>query len=168
MERIEVYTDGACSGNPGSGGYAFVILKGEKEILKLSGSQENTTNNYMELKAIVRSIEHVISELGSIPTKNKMKVFIHSDSAYCINPIEKGWIKFWESNGWISRTGEPIKNLELWIKLNSLLKHRKFEFKFVKVKGHSGDRYNEMVDKAAKNAINRLNRELFASKGAKK
>ena len=168
MEKIEVYTDGACSGNPGSGGYAFVILKGEKEILKLSGSQENTTNNYMELKAIVRAIEHVISELGSIPTKNKMKVFIHSDSAYCINPVEKGWIKFWESNGWISRTGEPIKNLELWIKLNSLLKHRKFEFKFVKVKGHSGDRYNEMVDKAAKNAINRLNRELFASKGAKK
>ena len=143
-------------------------MKGEKEILKLSGSQENTTNNYMELKAIVRAIEHVISELGSIPTKNKMEVFIHSDSAYCINPVEKGWIKFWESNGWISRTGEPIKNLELWIKLNSLLKHRKFEFKFVKVKGHSGDRYNEMVDKAAKNAINRLNRELFASKGAKK
>ena len=97
-----------------------------------------------------------------------MEVFIHSDSAYCINPVEKGWIKFWESNGWISRTGEPIKNLELWIKLNSLLKHRKFKFKFVKVKGHSGDRYNEMVDKAAKNAINRLNRELFASKGAKK
>ena len=168
MEKIEVYTDGACSGNPGNGGSAFVILKGEKEILKLSGSQENTTNNYMELKAIVRAIEHVISELGSIPTKNKMEVFIHSDSAYCINPVEKGWIKFWESNGWISRTGEPIKNLELWIKLNSLLKHRKFEFKFVKVKGHSGDRYNEMVDKAAKNAINRLNRELFASKGAKK
>ena len=168
MEKIEVYTDGACSGNPGNGGYAFVILKGEKEILKLSGSQENTTNNYMELKAIVRAIEHVISELGSIPTKNKMEVFIHSDSAYCINPVEKGWINFWESNGWISRTGEPIKNLELWIKLNSLLKHRKFKFKFVKVKGHSGDRYNEMVDKAAKNAINRLNRELFASKGAKK
>ena len=168
MEKIEVYTDGACSGNPVNGGYAFVILKGEKEILKLSGSQENTTNNYMELKAIVRAIEHVISELGSIPTKNKMEVFIHSDSAYCINPVEKGWIKFWESNGWISRTGEPIKNLELWIKLNSLLKHRKFKFKFVKVKGHSGDRYNEMVDKAAKNAINRLNRELFASKGAKK
>lgn len=168
MEKIEVYTDGACSGNPGNGGYAFVILKGEKEILKLSGSQENTTNNYMELKAIVRAIEHVISELGSIPTKNKIEVLIHSDSAYCINPVEKGWIKFWESNGWISRTGEPIKNLELWIKLNSLLKHRKFEFKFVKIKGHSGDRYNEMVDKAAKNAINRLNRELFASKGAKK
>ena len=168
MEKIEVYTDGACSGNPGNGGYAFIILKGEKEILKLSGSQENTTNNYMELKAIVRAIEHVISELGSIPTKNNMEVFIHSDSVYCINPVEKGWIKFWESNGWISRTGEPIKNLELWIKLNSLLKHRKFEFKFVKVKGHSGDRYNEMVDKADKNAINRLNRELFASKGAKK
>lgn len=168
MEKIEVYTDGACSGNPGNGGYAFVILKGKKEILKLSGSQENTTNNYMELKAIVRAIEHVISELGSIPTKNKMEVFIHSDSAYCINPVEKGWIKFWESNGWISRTGEPIKNLELWIKLNSLLKHRKFKFKFVKVKGHSGDRYNEMVDKAAKNAINRLNRELLTSKGAMK
>ena len=168
MEKIEVYTDGACSGNPGNGGYAFVILKGGKEILKLSGTQENTTNNYMELKAVVRAIEHVISELGSIPTKNKMEVFIHSDSAYCINPVEKGWIKFWESNGWISRTGEPIKNLELWIKLNYLLRHRKFKFKFVKVKGHSGDKYNEMVDKAAKNAINRLNRELFASKGAKK
>lgn len=168
MERIEVYTDGACSGNPGSGGYAFVILKGKKEILKLSGSQENTTNNCMELKAIVRAIEHVVSELGTIPTKNKIEVFIHSDSAYCINPIEKGWIKFWESNGWITRVGEPIKNIDLWLKLNSLLKHKKFNFKFVKVKGHSGDKYNEMVDKAAKNAINRLNRELLTSKGAKK
>lgn len=168
MERIEVYTDGACSGNPGSGGYAFVILKGKKEILKLSGAQENTTNNCMELKAIVRAIEHVISELGSIPAKNKFDVFIYSDSAYCINPIEKGWIKFWESNGWITRLGEPIKNIDLWLKLNSLLKHKKFNFKFIKVKGHSGDRYNEMVDKAAKNAINRLNRELLTSKGAKK
>ncbi len=167
MERIEVYTDGACSGNPGNGGYAFVIIKGGKEILKLSGSQEKTTNNQMELKAIVRAMEHVLSEFGSFAVKNKSNVFIYSDSAYCVNAVDKGWIKFWETNGWISRSGEPIKNVELWLKLNSMLKNKRFEFKFIKVKGHSGNKYNEMVDKAAKNAIIRLNRELFASKGAK-
>lgn len=164
MEKIEVYTDGACSGNPGKGGYAFVILKYQKEILKLSGSQENTTNNKMELKAIVRAIEHIIDIYGSAATKNKVDVFIYSDSAYCINPIEKGWIKFWEMNEWISRSGEPIKNVELWIKLNELLKSKRYNFKFVKVKGHSGNKYNELVDKAAKNAILRLNRELLTSK----
>ena len=78
MNKIEVYTDGACSGNPGKGGYAFVILHGEKEILKLSGCDEQTTNNRMELKAIVRSLQHVISEFREM---KDVLVVIHSDSA---------------------------------------------------------------------------------------
>lgn len=153
MSKIEVYTDGACSGNPGKGGYAFVILHDGKEVLKLSGCEEQTTNNKMELKAIVRALQHITNEFV---IKN-MIVIIYSDSAYCINPIEKGWIKFWEKNGWKTKTNEPIKNSELWKQLYELLKNKKFNFNFVKIKGHSGIKYNEMVDKAAKSAISRLN-----------
>ena len=107
MNKIEVYTDGACSGNPGKGGYAFVILHGEKEILKLSGCDEQTTNNRMELKAIVRSLQHVISEFREM---KDVLVVIHSDSAYCINPVDKGWINFWSKNNWKTKSNEKIKN----------------------------------------------------------
>lgn len=153
MSKIEVYTDGACSGNPGKGGYAFVILQDGKEVLKLSGCEEQTTNNKMELKAIVRALQHITNEF----VMKNIVVTIYSDSAYCINPIEKGWIKFWESNNWKTKSNEPIKNSELWKQLFILLKNKKFKFNFVKIKGHSGIKYNEMVDKAAKSAISRLN-----------
>lgn len=159
MKRIDIYTDGACSGNPGPGGYALVVIKDANIILKLYGYNEHTTNNYMELKAITRAVQHVIQEYCC---KNSLfEVYIHSDSAYCINPIEKGWLKFWASNDWKNNKGEEIKNSELWKELNKIFNDsfvkKYFRFHFVKVKGHSGDKYNEMVDKAAKNAILRLN-----------
>lgn len=165
MNKIEVYTDGACSGNPGKGGYAFVILHGEKEILKLSGCDEQTTNNRMELKAIVRSLQHVISEFREM---KDVLVVIHSDSAYCINPVDNGWINFWSKNNWKTKSNEQIKNDDLWKQLYEILQTKKFKFEFVKVKGHSGIKYNEMVDKAAKSAILRLNAKSFPSGGKAK
>ena len=165
MNKIEVYTDGACSGNPGKGGYAFVILYGEKEILKLSGCDEQTTNNRMELKAIVRSLQHVISEFREM---KDVLVVIHSDSAYCINPVDKGWINFWSKNNWKTKSNEQIKNDDLWKQLYEILQTKKFKFEFVKVKGHSGIKHNEMVDKAAKSAILRLNAKSFPSGGTAK
>lgn len=170
MNRIDIYTDGACSRNPGPGGYAFVVIKDAKLILKLSGNSMLTTNNYMELKAITRAIKHVTSTLKY--RDPLFEVYIHSDSAYCINTIEKGWLNFWAGNDWTNKQGEEIKNAELWKELYSLLNSpsvkKHFKFSFVKVKGHSGDKYNEMVDKAAKNAITRLNGKTLPSREASK
>lgn len=164
--KIDIYTDGACSGNPGAGGYAFIILKNDKELIKSSGCLAKTTNNYMELKAIVRSLEHV-SEM--IYYRNIEEIVIHSDSAYCINPVEKGWLKFWKKNNWMTKQNEPIKNLDLWKKLDTFVESKKFNIKFKKVKGHSGNKYNEMVDRAAKRAILRLNElETLPSKEAQR
>lgn len=159
MKRIDIYTDGACSGNPGPGGYALVVIKDANIILKLYGYNEYTTNNYMELKAITRAVRHAVNEYCN--KHSLFEIYIHSDSAYCINPIEKGWLNFWASNDWKNNKGEEIKNSELWKELyeifnDSFVKNH-FKFHFIKVKGHSGDKYNEMVDKAAKNAILRLN-----------
>lgn len=150
---VEIYTDGACSGNPGKGGYAFIVLLNGKEMLKMSGCEFQTTNNRMELKAIVRAIEH----LDFMFRGRQIDVKIYSDSAYCINPITKGWLSFWKSNEWKTKQNVFIKNSDLWMKLEYLLNNKKYKFTFVKIKGHSGLKYNEMVDKAAKNAINCLN-----------
>ncbi len=161
MKRIDIYTDGACSGNPGPGGYALVVIKDANIILKLYGYNKYTTNNYMELKAITKAINHVLSLFEG--RKTFYDVYIHSDSAYCINPIEKGWLNFWAKNDWKNKKGEEIKNADLWKvlyeKLNNPSVKKYFKFSFIKVKGHSGDKYNEIVDKAAKKAILRLNEE---------
>lgn len=147
-----VYTDGACSRNPGPGGYAFVILAGDKEHLRLSGSRQNTTNNFMELLAIVRAMKH----LQSIENNSKENsCVVYSDSAYCLNPINQGWVNNWVRNGWKTNKGDPVKNAALWQELLQILSSIHMQIKFVKVKGHSGNKYNELVDKAAKNAIKR-------------
>ena len=161
MRIFDIYTDGACSGNPGKGGYAFVIIKNDKEILKMSGCKENATNNMMELRAIVRSLKHVNRFIAGVESV----VRIHSDSAYCINPIKMGWLKVWKENGWKTKAGDPIKNVELWKELDSMLNDKKIQYEFIKVKGHSGNKYNELVDHAARNSINRLNADAFPSRG---
>ena len=161
MKEFDIYTDGACSGNPGKGGYAFVIIAQGKPLLKMSGCEEHATNNMMELKAVVRSLKHLESQLG----KMKSIVRVHSDSAYCINPIIQGWMDMWKENGWKTKSGDPIKNVEMWQELDSLLEDKRMQVEFIKVKGHSGDKFNEMVDKAARNAINRLNVNAFPSRG---
>ena len=176
MNNITIYTDGACSKNPGPGGYAFIILSHtENVLLKLSGGGRHTTNNHMELKAIVRALEHLDEPMERLNyrlpyDKSEMSVTIRSDSAYCVNAIKQGWIYVWNNNGWKTKEGHEVKNKELWQRLLELISQKHLKVTFEKVKGHSGDKYNEMVDKAAKNVIQRLKEEelLFQAKGGKK
>lgn len=148
--NYKIYTDGACSGNPGPGGYAFVVLSSGNLPLVVSGGKSNTTNNNMELMAIVRALKHLRARNLNVKVD---KVEVYSDSAYCINSIQLGWLQKWKLNGWVTRSGEEVKNLELWksyLKLSSGV-----DLKFVKVKGHSGDVYNDMADMAAQAASKR-------------
>lgn len=139
MERKKVilYTDGACSGNPGPGGYGAILLyKGiEKEI---SGGELNTTNNKMEIMAVIKGLELL---------KEPCNVTIYSDSAYVINSIEKGWIYSWKKNNWIKSDKSKVKNIELWERLLELMENHKVTF--VKVKGHADNEYNNRCDRLA-------------------
>lgn len=148
----QIYTDGACSGNPGPGGYAFMIL-GPETDLKVSGHRDKATNNQMELMAIVRALAHLKQMVCS--ARKNVSVDIYSDSAYCVNAVEEGWLYIWQKNNWKTKNGHDVKNVELWIELYNFLKKTHIEVRFVKVKGHSGNKYNELVDKAAKEAITR-------------
>lgn len=147
----DIYTDGACSGNPGKGGYAFVIFCGQKEKLRVYGHKEQTTNNCMELTAIVKAIKHAQSQFYASPGVNNYTIY--SDSAYCVNSINQGWVKFWKANDWKTKSGDEVKNRELWEELLKLLSDKKFKIKFVKVKGHSGNERNELVDHLAKQGV---------------
>lgn len=136
-KNVILYTDGACSGNPGPGGYAAILIyKGmEKEI---SGGEPNTTNNKMEIMAVVKGLEML---------KEPCNVTIYSDSAYVVNSIEMGWIFNWQSNNWKKKDKSSVKNIELWEEMLKLLKIH--NVKFVKVKGHSDNEYNNRCDKLA-------------------
>lgn len=139
MKRPEVtiYTDGACSGNPGPGGYGAVLLFGEhrKEI---SEGFRRTTNNRMELLAVIEALRSL---------KKNCSVTIHSDSKYVIDAIEKKWIVGWQRRGWIKRDGGPVLNRDLWEDLLKLLAMH--QVRFVWVRGHSGVRENERCDALA-------------------
>jgi ribonuclease HI len=139
---IEIYTDGACSGNPGPGGWGAVLLyKGhEKEI---SGSQKDTTNNQMELKAVIEALKIL---------KRPSDIIIYTDSVYSKDGITK-WIFNWKKNGWKTANKKPIKNIELWKELDELSAKHQIEWKWVK--GHSGNKYNEIADQLAVNAVDR-------------
>ena len=144
-----IYCDGACSGNPGPGGYAFVILQGNELILKVAGHKDKTTNNHMELLAVVRAIKHA----KQLVNRGKLWLDIYSDSAYCVNAIEQNWITIWKKSGWKTKANTEVKNRELWEELILLKEDEHITIHMHKVKGHSGNKYNEMVDKAAKSAI---------------
>ena len=141
MDNIILYTDGACSGNPGPGGWgAVLIFNGiEKE---LSGSNPNTTNNVMEITAVIEGLKAL---------KRPCNVNIYSDSAYVVNCFEKDWINSWIKNNWVNSKKEPVKNKELWLELYDLTKIHKVTFN--KVKGHSNVKYNNRCDELARNAI---------------
>ena len=136
-KQVDIYTDGACSGNPGPGGYGTILsYKGtEKE---LSGGEANTTNNRMELTAVI---------VGLQALKESCEVTLYSDSKYVIDAIEKGWVYKWKSNGWMRNKKEPALNPDLWEKLLDLLE--KHSVKFVWVKGHAGNPKNERCDRLA-------------------
>ena len=141
MQKIIIYTDGACSGNPGPGGWAAVLIYGEykKEIY---GGSKNTTNNIMELTAIIEGLKAL---------KQECEVEVYSDSAYSVNAFNQGWIYNWIKKGWKTADGSDVKNKELWQELYNLTKKHKVTF--IKVKGHSNVELNNRCDELARKAI---------------
>lgn len=144
MEEVVIYTDGACSGNPGPGGWGSILMykDNKKEI---SGGKLDTTNNVMELTAVIEALKLL---------KFKCKVSLYSDSAYVINAFNQKWIYGWMKNGWKNASKEPVKNKELWQELYELTK--KHDVTFIKVKGHSDNEYNNRCDEMAREAIKKL------------
>lgn len=144
-KQMTFYTDGACSGNPGEGGWAFVHLVNTAEGYKTeveSGGKKQTTNNEMELTAVYMALVKAY--------KNKAKqVTIYSDSAYVVNAITKGWLINWKNNGWLTKENKPIKNKTIWEKMYKLVYEKGIAVMMVKVKGHKGDPLNELADKMA-------------------
>jgi ribonuclease HI len=136
---IKIYTDGACSGNPGRGGWAAIIIKGDN-IEKISGRSENTTNNRMELIAVISALKF---------TKDQ-NLEIYTDSKYTKDGIEK-WIINWKKNGWKTANKQDVKNKDLWMELDLLAQQKKIKWNWVK--GHSENKYNNMADELARSAI---------------
>ena len=139
--KYTIYTDGACSGNPGPGGWGAVIFDQDKKQNNISGNEKNTTNNRMELMAPIMALKKI---------KLKSKVTIFTDSIYVKNGITQ-WIKKWEKNNWKNANKKPVKNKDLWIKLNDLCKKYKVDWKWIK--GHSNNEYNDLADDLATRAI---------------
>ena len=142
MKKVTLYTDGACSGNPGKGGWGAVLLFGKFEK-QLSGMSETTTNNQMELTAVIEGLKAL---------KEPCEVMVYSDSAYVVNAFNNNWIEGWQNNNWKNSKKEPVANRELWEELIELTKVHSVTFN--KVKGHAGDKYNEICDTLA-TAFNR-------------
>ena len=140
---IKIYTDGSCIGNPGKGGWAAIIIINDKKT-QMTGSQENTTNNQMELLAPIKA-------LNKIPRGSKIQIF--TDSKYVKSGITE-WIHNWKKNGWKTANKQSVKNKEFWIELDLLTE--KFEIKWNWVKGHSTDKLNNEVDLLAREAANNL------------
>ncbi len=137
---IDIYTDGACSGNPGKGGWG-VYLKIDNEEIQLNGAKDNTTNNRMELTAVIEALKYL---------KCKSNINLFTDSKYVMQGIEE-WIHNWKKNNWKTSKKEPVKNKELWIELDKLVSLHNIQWKWVK--GHSGDYGNERADYLATTAI---------------
>ncbi len=144
MKNLTIYTDGACSGNPGPGGWGAIMIYGihEKE---LSGACAATTNNRMELFAAIES-------LGAL--KEACNVDLYTDSAYLSRAFNDCWLSKWIANGWKTSAGKPVENIDLWQKLIELTSIHKV--RFIKVKGHSDNEYNNRCDKLAREAIKSL------------
>jgi len=138
-DKIEIYTDGACLGNPGRGGWGAVLLyKGHEK--KISGGEKDSTNNRMELRAVIESLKLL---------KKSSPVIIYTDSKYVMDGITK-WIFSWKKNGWRTADKKPVKNLELWQELDAGIVGHEIIWKWVK--GHSGNHFNEMADVLARTA----------------
>ena len=140
--KYTIYTDGACSGNPGPGGWGAVIIDEKNKQINMSGKENLTTNNRMELTAPIRALSKI---------KKDSKIIIFTDSTYLKNGITL-WIKNWEKNGWKSANKKPVKNKDLWLELNKITKQRDITWKWVKA--HAGNIHNEQADKLATEAIN--------------
>ncbi len=139
--KIEIYSDGACSGNPGAGGWGAVLLykQHQKEIY---GHEKDTTNNRMELRAVIEALKTI--------KKSDCEIIVYTDSKYVQTGISE-WIHNWKKNGWKNASKKPIKNVDLWQDLDQ--QASKHNIKWMWVKGHNGNKYNEIADQLACNAI---------------
>ena len=137
LKKVDMFTDGACSINPGPGGYAAILRYNGREKI-FSGGDGNTTNNQMELMAVITGFEVM---------KERCDVTVYTDSKYVVDGITKGWAKVWRANGWKKKDGKLAKNSELWDRLLNLIDEHKVEF--VWIKGHDGHPENERCDKIA-------------------
>ena len=136
-KQIKIYTDGAGSGNPGPGGYGAILMYGEN-IKEISGGEANTTNNKMELMAAIVALETL---------KEPCEVELYSDSAYLVNAYNQNWIEGWKKKNWKNSTKQEVKNRELWERLEKQTSIH--NVKFIKVKGHSDNEYNNRCDELA-------------------
>jgi len=140
MKHVQIYSDGACRGNPGPGGYGTILVYGDIER-EYSGGQADTTNNRMELMGVIVGLEAL---------KEQCRVDIYTDSKYVVDSIVKGWAKLWRSKGWIKADKKPALNSDLWARLLDLLDGHQVTMHWVK--GHAGHEYNERCDMLATNA----------------
>ena len=139
--KYKIYTDGACSGNPGPGGWGAVIFDQNNKQKNISGSEKNTTNNRMELLAAIMSLKKI---------KTNSEVVIFTDSIYVKNGITE-WMKNWKKKGWKNSSKKPVKNKDLWVKLDKLCEANSVSWKWVK--GHSTNEFNNLADELATKAI---------------
>lgn len=147
MKKITIYTDGACSKNPGPGGWAFIIKYGE-HILEKSGAERETTNNRMELTGVINALKSL---------KTNCEAEIYTDSKYVVDSIEKGWVFRWQQNNWMKNKKEKALNKDLWEELLKLLKIHKTKFNWIK--GHANIKENERCDKLAVSEYKKLQKE---------
>lgn len=153
MKEVTIYTDGSAKGNPGNGGYGAVIIytndKDETVEKTISGGYPDTTNNRMEITAVIKALQVL-----TIPCKVK----VYSDSQYLVNTFNKRWINNWKRNGWKTANGNDVKNKDLWEVMLSLTKYHKVKFEWVK--GHAENKYNELCDKLATSAAEAVSKDM--------
>jgi ribonuclease HI len=145
---VKIYTDGGCSGNPGPGGWAYVIVEDTGIIAEKWGAEKNTTNNRMELGAVIAALDFL-----SVSALSPEKITVFTDSQY----VQKGitqWIHTWKRNNWQTSGKEPVKNRELWQRLDELA--GRFSIQWAWIKGHAGDEFNERCDRMTQEAISSL------------
>lgn len=150
MKKVSLYTDGACSGNPGIGGYGGILIYGEVER-EYSGGEAETTNNRMEITAVIVGLKRL---------KYPCEVDVYSDSAYTVNAFNNGWIYDWKNSGWKKADGKAVLNMDLWEELYNLTKIHQVTFH--KVAGHADNAYNNRCDELARGAIVVLRQQLSA------
>lgn len=141
MKEVNIYADGACSGNPGPGGWGAVLIYGENKK-ELSGGEALTTNQRMEITAAIAALRIL---------KQPCRVHLYSDSAYLVNAFRQGWLSRWQQNGWQTAKKEPVENKDLWLQLIQLTDRHQVEWH--KVKGHSDNALNNRADELARAAI---------------
>lgn len=147
---VRIFTDGACSENPGPGGWAAVFNTPTKHY-KITGNEQSTTNNRMELMAVIQAFKKIESIEAGRAEHNVYEIY--SDSAYVVNTINKCWVESWRANGWKTTKREDVKNRDLWEEFSSVrsrLRAIGINVTLIKVKGHAGNTFNELVDKLAR------------------